>query len=132
MAPGIEHCVYTIEDSLCTGAHGWRLEDTSLTLAALRAESINNTHNEVLPLWYPTLLVLADMRCSPDQLKAIRDCLESPFFDFTGKTLTNVGVYDEKGTVLDYSTKEIARMLLFCRERAIQTRAALLHGTKRS
>lgn len=129
MAPGVKHCVYTLETSVCIGGHGWLLEDVPRCYEALKQEHRDGS-NETLPLWYPVLSCFAiEMAKKQDDATArklrsvLLACLETPFVHLSGKPPANsIKIGD---TVADFGVPDIAAVLKYCQVPAARAVKAL-------
>jgi hypothetical protein len=72
--------------------------------AALQAEHAEeNSTNEGLPLWYPTLAIFA-LESAPNQ--KLEKILASEYHRYTDPTYATRGRKDNKGNLLDYGPEE--------------------------
>jgi hypothetical protein len=59
MAPNVLNCVFTLEESVCVGGHGWNIREISFAHKGLKQEA-RIKFNETIPLWYPYVYGICD------------------------------------------------------------------------
>jgi uncharacterized protein YjlB len=133
MAPGVKHCVYTLEASVCIGGHGWAMKDIPQCYKALKQEHEDGS-NETIPLWYPVLSCFGiemgrkgsgthDNATGLNLRHILLKCLETPFVQLSG--IPPEGTVKIGETVTDFGWDEIAASLKYCQVPAARAVRAL-------
>lgn len=145
MAPNVLHSVFTPEESVCVGGHGWHVSELAMTQAALQREAKRGS-NETIPLWYPAMVQFG-MDLTGDEsdeaikqkhgfddakLKAFREivlkCLETDFRQHSGRVPERSLLAN--GTLADFGWQDVFAVLKICERPAAVVRCRLVKALK--
>jgi hypothetical protein len=142
MQPNVRHCVFTPEESICVGGHGWHVREIAEAYQGLLKEG-QTTSNETIPLWYPTFTyfalkltrgtdsnIMAHWDISDIQLEKFREilqrCLGQEYTRHSSTPPQHAGF--ARNVLADYSWPHIFQVLKACEKSAAVASFGLLEA----